>query len=166
MLFDNEEKWISSSFLRLVQDDNPGVEQEPMMTSYHELRQFIKDVISDLELLLNSRTNLTYVTGRERGHENNSSDLLIRYGMEDFTHININSIAGKEELCARVESVINQNEPRLSDTKVSLVDARGSGGSFKFLIEAKINISVESDKININASFESGSQRISLNNVL
>lgn len=101
------------------------------------LQQIFRSVRRDLEALLNARRRV--VEPPEHFVETRNSVLM--YGFPDISKLQASTKQGRDEICRTIESVIGQNEPRLRDVKVHIVEPKADEPqTARFAIEATLNV--------------------------
>ncbi|MCG8425784.1 MAG: type VI secretion system baseplate subunit TssE [Chromatiales bacterium] len=139
---------VQPPFLDLILDDEPELSKESFRNVAQQYRTYKLGVIRDLEQMLNSKCNLSYNGEALKG------DIMFTYGVDDFTHINISALSGRDKLRQKIIDAIRENEPRLQDINVVIHDNIDDGNRLNFRIEAKLCIYADSDPFVLNASFE------------
>ncbi len=145
---------IQSSFLDLVTDDNPEIAQEAFWSSARQARAYMKAVVLDLERVLNSKCNVGYLL------DTHADDLMLSYGVSDFTHTNVASLSGMEQLRMEIAKTIQANDPRLTDVYVTVVEQEEATKIVAFRIEARLLVHTDMEPLVLNASVETASRTI------
>jgi type VI secretion system protein ImpF len=100
----------------------------------YSLSQMLEMVRRDLEDLLNTRqTNMGLPPQLTRVGRS-----MMSYGLPDLTTFTVTSVAARDEMSRRLETIISQHEPRLRDIRVILSDIEeGNKQAVRCRIEAR-----------------------------
>jgi type VI secretion system protein ImpF len=115
---------------RLI-DDAPDALQDPPEFGTDSADDLRRSVQRDLEALLNARR-------RWRSWPDHYSELAVSpvgYGIADFAAGSFNDPRQRDQLRARIEQTIHRFEPRLTNIRVTLVDAKDT-------LEATLNLRI------------------------
>src|SRR5438046_1105633 len=100
----------------------------------YSLPQMLEMIRRDLEDLLNTRqTNMGMPPQLTRVARS-----MMSYGLPDLTTFTVTSIAARDDMSRKLESIISQHEPRLKDVRVILSDIEeGNKQAIRCRIEAR-----------------------------
>jgi len=110
---DNEVRITPSVLDRLI-DTEPGLTREPVASRSKTLSQLKQSVRRDLEWLLNTRQEITYIAPEMK--ELTSS--VATYGLKDFSAASAKSTGDQNRLRQAIECAVKTFEPRLEQVTV------------------------------------------------
>lgn len=138
------ENIVTPSLFDRLTDLEPKVGIDPPTSRDESERAFKRSVERDVEALLNARR--TMVPAPEECPELHAS--VYEYGLVDTTGIPVGTTAGRERLLASLRDTIERFEPRMSDTRVRLVDAdQVRAPQMRFVVEAVLLMGGERQQV-------------------
>jgi len=119
----------------------------------HIIDTLIKQLKDDVQSLLNAKK--VNILEYQKFEEFNTS--INNYGLNDFSQLSSYSPANKELICERIKETINQFEPRLSNVKVTIIEAEDEDKVFEeiFTLNFRITAMLYSEPEAINIQFDS-----------
>jgi type VI secretion system protein ImpF len=116
------EETVTQSVLERLIDRDPQSGADTAPTRAQSVRQLKAALRRDLEWLLNSRR-----TPEPAGSEfEELQESLFNFGLPDISSLNWSSARDRTRLARMVEEAIATFEPRISRTKVTLIESQGS----------------------------------------
>jgi type VI secretion system protein ImpF len=132
---DNEVRITPSVLDRLI-DYEPALSREAPASRFKSLRQLKQSVKRDLEWLLNTRQEITYISPDMKELQNS----LATYGLRDFSTANVKSPSDQNRLRQAIETAVVTFEPRLEHVRVSLMPMRENERVLCFRIDARLKV--------------------------
>ena len=139
---------------RLVQSGEP----EPR-NWYESVRALKAAVLRDVQWLLNTRRVMD-----EAGDQlPELQQSVYQYGLPDMTSLSADSAQARRQLLRRVETCIEQFEPRLSAVRVTEValDVDAARG-VRFIIEGLLRLHPDPEPISFDTTLDAGSGRFNV----
>jgi type VI secretion system protein ImpF len=149
---DNEVR-ITNSVLDRLLDFEPEVSREAIASRSKSLREMKQSVRRDLEWLLNTRQ----VAGGVPPDLKETNDSVAAYGLPDFTHLSIDSLADQKFIKREVEEAIRRFEQRLANVIVSIESPRSVERLLRFRIDAQLKIDPAPEAITFDTVLQLGS---------
>jgi type VI secretion system protein ImpF len=145
------EQSLLPSVLDRLLDDEPDVQRETPVGPHQLLRDLKQSVRRDLENLLNTRVRYhTWPT-----HLTELKQSLVNYGLPDFTMVSLSSPKDRDDLCKRIQQVIQTFEPRLANVSVVPVSsAEPLDRTFHFRIDAQLRTEPSPEQIVFDSNVE------------
>jgi len=133
------ERTVQSSLLDRLTDGDPRSSADPRIAYAESVRRFKASVQRDLEWLLNTRRTPQPVP--EEWFEQLPRSVYY-YGIPDITSLSRDSRESRAILLRDVEEAIALFEPRLTDVRISVVEAEGDQfrRELRFHIEATLRM--------------------------
>jgi type VI secretion system protein ImpF len=141
---------------------NPGLirGEDVDVTPASEIESIKQEVRRDLEWLLNSRSpHLDIPPGLDALDQS-----LVRYGLPDFSTLNMGSSKAQERFQSVLEKVITDFEPRLDNVavRVSLLHREQSRPSVHYVVEAVLKLEPTPMTVVFDTVLELGTKRFSV----
>jgi type VI secretion system protein ImpF len=149
---DNEIR-ITPSVLDRLLDDQPEVSREPPASRSTSLRILKQAVKRDLEWLLNTRAPVE--GSPEELPEVGRS--LARYGLPDFSNMNVKAAADEGSLREAVEIAVATFEPRLEGVMVTLERLSETDRAVRFRIDARLKVEPAPEPVTFDTMLRLGS---------
>lgn len=125
------------SVLDRLLDYEPDVRHEPPRSSHQVLRELKQSVCRDLENLLNTRIRCLPPPPELKELKQS----LVNYGIPDLTGASLATPKEREEFRKTIQNLISQNERRLKELNVRLVDQSESiDRTIRFRIVAVLQV--------------------------
>jgi len=135
---------VTTSIVDRLIDSNPESTTDPPANRSQSVRQLKASLRRDLEWLLNSRRNPEEVP--ESYEELFKS--VYNYGLPDVSSMGLNTPRDRQRLVRMIEQTVELFEPRLTSTRVRIVDNSGSGPRIlRFQIEALLKMDPAPEQI-------------------
>jgi len=120
----------------------------------------LKDAVArDLEALLNTRS--TIPEGVLKGYPECSRS-IVTYGLNDFAERSLSSPSDRAYICACLEKVIAQHEPRLRNVKALLEMREDSVNRLRFSITALLVANTSQEPVNFDAVLQPSTLQYSI----
>src|SRR5262249_28032069 len=148
---DNEVRITPSVLDRLI-DSEPGLSSEPLASRYKSLSQLKQSVRRDLEWLLNTRQEITYIAPEMK--ELTSS--VAAYGLKDFSTANVKSPIDQNRLRQAIEAAVRTFEPRLEHVSVQLEQMRDGERVLRFRISARLRVEPQPEPVTFDTMLQLG----------
>jgi len=127
---------VPSVLDRLI-DEEPDIKSEPAKSRMQVLRDLKESVRRDLECLMNTR--IRWIDWEPHLDELERS--LLDYGIPDITGANLGATKDREIFCRKLETMLEQNEPRFKTVRVvQLSNADAIDRTLRFRIEAMLRV--------------------------
>ena len=133
------ERTVQPSLLDRLTDLDPRTPADPRITFSESVRRFKASLQRDLEWLLNTRRTPEPVPA-DWFEELPKS--LYNYGLPDITSLSRDAMESRSFLVNHVENAIAVFEPRLTDVRISVVEAEGENfrRELRFHIEGTLRM--------------------------
>jgi type VI secretion system protein ImpF len=133
------ERTVQPSLLDRLTDTDPRTPADPRVTFAESVRRFKASIQRDLEWLLNTRRIPEPPPEDWFEHLPRS---VYYYGIPDITSLSRDSRESRHVLLRDVEDAISAFEPRLSDVRISVIEAEGEHfrRELRFHIEATLRM--------------------------
>jgi type VI secretion system protein ImpF len=148
---DNQVRITPSVLDRLI-DNEPGLSREPAASRYRTLSQLKQSVRRDLEWLLNTRQEITYVSPEMKELVNS----VATYGLKDFSTSNVKSPTDQNRLRQAIESAVRTFEPRLEHVSVQLEQMRDGERVLRFRISARLRVEPQPEPVTFDTTLQLG----------
>jgi len=148
---DNEVRITPSVLDRLI-DNEPGLSSEPVTSRYKSLSQLKQSVRRDLEWLLNTRQEITYVAPDLKELTNS----VATYGLKDFSASNVKSPKDQNRLRQAIEAAVKTFEPRLDHVVVQLEQMRDGERVLRFRISARLRVEPQPEPVTFDTMLQLG----------
>jgi type VI secretion system protein ImpF len=143
---------ITPSVLDRLIDSEPGLSREPVASRYKSLGQLKQSIRRDLEWLLNTRQEITYVSPEMKELTNS----VATYGLRDFSTANIKSPLDQNRLRQAIESAVKTFEPRLDHVAVQLEQMRDGERVLRFRISARVRVEPQPEPVTFDTTLQLG----------
>jgi type VI secretion system protein ImpF len=132
---------IGSSMMRMSADD-------------------LKDAVArDLEALLNTRSTISEEMLKDYPE---CASSIVSYGLSDFADRSLSSPSDRAHICACLEKVIAQHEPRLQNVKALLEMREDSVNRLRFSITALLVANESQEAVNFDAVLQPSTLQYSI----
>ncbi|WP_221801111.1 type VI secretion system baseplate subunit TssE [Oceanobacter mangrovi] len=108
---------VLPSLLDRLIDEDPSTPSDDHKTNSMLLKEMKEGVRRDLENLLNTRLAHQYQLDRHREVEHS----VVNYGLRDFSHVQFDSEADRQQFRWSIVQLIERFEPRLQRVQVDMV---------------------------------------------
>jgi type VI secretion system protein ImpF len=149
---DNEVR-VTNSVLDRLLDYEPEMTREAVGSRSKSLRELKQSVRRDLEWLLNTRQ----VAGGVPSELKETTNSVAAYGLPDFTHLSIDSVADQKFIKREVEEAVRRFEQRLENVVVSVEPVRSTERILRFRIDAHLRIDPAPEPITFDTVLQLGS---------
>jgi type VI secretion system protein ImpF len=126
-------------------------------TPASEIQRIKEEVRRDLEWLLNSRsTNIEIPAGLDALQRS-----LVRYGLPDFSSLNLSNTKARERFQSVLETVIRDFEPRLDrvEVRLSLLEQDHARPSVHYMVEAVLKLEPTPQSVVFDTVLELGTKK-------
>jgi type VI secretion system protein ImpF len=148
---DNEVR-VTNSVLDRLLDYEPEMTREAVASRSKSLRELKQSVRRDLEWLLNTRQ----VAGGVPSELKETTNSVAAYGLPDFTHLSIDSVADQKFIKREVEEAVRRFEQRLENVVVSVEPVRSTERILRFRIDAHLRIDPAPEPITFDTVLQLG----------
>src|SRR5258708_1306750 len=148
---DNEVRITPSVLDRLI-DGDPGLSREPVPPRSKTLSPLKQSVRRDLEWLLNTRQEITYVAPEMKELTNS----LSTYGLRDFSTANVKSPTDQNRLRQAIETAVKTFEPRLDHVAVQLEQMRDGERMLRFRISGRLKVEPAPEPVTFDTMLQLG----------
>jgi type VI secretion system protein ImpF len=148
---DNEVR-VTNSVLDRLLDYEPEMTREAVASRSKSLRELKQSVRRDLEWLLNTRQ----VAGGVPSELKETINSVAAYGLPDFTHLSIDSVADQKFIKREVEEAVRRFEQRLENVVVSVEPVRSTERILRFRIDAHLRIDPAPEPITFDTVLQLG----------
>ncbi|HSM04758.1 MAG TPA: type VI secretion system baseplate subunit TssE [Longimicrobiales bacterium] len=137
------ERTARPSLLDRLIDLRPQERSDELVGQDASVARFRASVLRDVEWLLNTRRTIAHIP--EGLSEVTSS--VFAYGLADVTSMSLDSPEVRAGLVRQIERTIELFEPRLTDVRVSLVDAPDERRQIRFSIEGVLQMEPAPERV-------------------
>ena len=130
------ERTVQPSLLDRLTDLEPRGGGDARITYLESVRNFKASIQRDLEWLLNTRR----IPAQPPDVLEELRQSMYLYGLPDLTSLSRDDPAARQQLLRRVEGTIAQFEPRLTDVRITMVEAEGEQRKreLRFVVEGTL----------------------------
>jgi type VI secretion system protein ImpF len=111
-----------------------------------------QSVRRDLEWLLNTRQEITYVAPEMKELINS----VATYGLKDFSTANIKSPSDRNRLRQAIETAVKTFEPRLEHVAVNLEQMHDGERVLRFRISARLRVEPQPEPVTFDTTLQLG----------
>lgn len=148
------ERTVRPSLLDRLTDEQPREGTEAAMTRDESVRRFRASVLRDLEWLLNARRTPEPAPAALRQVRRS----VYEYGLPDTLAIPIATREGRDRLVQWLEQTIATFEPRLTEMRVTLVDAdQVKAPQVRFTVSATLRMDPSPERVVFDTVFDAAS---------
>ncbi len=143
------------SVLDRLMDDEPTNSRETPLSVRQRTQRLRQSVRRDLEALLNSRVSWHTWPSSFKALDQS----LLRYGLPDFSSMNMSSQEHRAQLCRLIEQTIRDHEPRFVEVRVSMPN---SDQPLDRVLRLRIDALLHADPLPEAMTFDSEFEPVSL----
>ena len=138
------ERTVLPSLLDRLTDDDPRTPADPPVTREESILSYRDGVLRDVEWLLNTRAPYEGVPAGLVEVRRSA----YTFGLPDTTGVAVATVAGRNRLVRWVEEAIAAHEPRLSQVRVELTEARqASAPQVRFTLTALLRMDPSPERV-------------------